>query len=578
MADLKTREDIIEWLVDEPQEVVIVFAARAALRAVPFLSSATVKKGDFAAASSVIILRTFYSLRTTLCKGIHPEMNINFTSAAEAADEAAEIVDGITVHHSYTHAAVYMAYFAAQSTLKDDAILYSDAAADIVNTTAADNPTFWKTYNYDRDFLRQQRSLPAQTALALSSQPLWPNEPTGIPLLLTARWDELRQKLIKLDEDWNIWVEWYQDRLNGASPATAIDLEIAKINSLEKNYNRGAKVANAELKRLSDEFYAKLRASTQDDEALTTQVPGIYAFGARNGKLHANALASRAVPLDLAIQEKDVLLKLCRMAKDTLVNNNADAPIVDLVTAMTDILGRDFSKFPAGSLKAYARALSAFADIYNLSERETDRTIGGLLEGIKRSANELLGYFPELAKPEAQRLALEMQSKNAVAVERRNVAMSNIAQSSELFDVSAVDALTDSQSEVAEIFDRLERASLSTKDRAALNEKIGELVSTRLLTVRNMTAAILKNAEKEKTSASKPSMAEKAAKAAKDGVIDGIKTTTKTITVGGFAALASVIAPELAGYAKVVARMLPFARRTQDFNDDADDIDIDIDV
>ncbi len=57
-----------------------------------------------------------------------------------------------------------------------------------------------------------------------------------------------------LNEDWDVWIEWYEDRLNGVSVEGKADLEIAKIESLEQNWKKGAKVANAELRRITD-FY-----------------------------------------------------------------------------------------------------------------------------------------------------------------------------------------------------------------------------------------------------------------------------------------------------------------------------------
>ena len=90
MAKLKTRKDIEKWLEGQPREVVIVFAARAALRSAPCLVHARTRQSHiFKDAASVIILPAFYGMATALSAGIYPDRAVDVRDAAAAAARAA---------------------------------------------------------------------------------------------------------------------------------------------------------------------------------------------------------------------------------------------------------------------------------------------------------------------------------------------------------------------------------------------------------------------------------------------------------------------------------------------------------
>ncbi len=131
MPELKTRGDIKDWLTTQPRDVILVFAARAALRAAPFLRGTGVKDRKSA---SAFILPCLWA--------------VDLRAAADAAA----------------------------------------AAAAAANAGAAAN--FWAAINADTSFVDGPEST-NNPALSLSKMPLWPFGRKGMPKTIAARWETM---------------------------------------------------------------------------------------------------------------------------------------------------------------------------------------------------------------------------------------------------------------------------------------------------------------------------------------------------------------------------------------------------
>lgn len=183
MPELKTRDEIRAWLEGQPRDVIAVFAARAALRAVPafhelFHDSRLKRSPD------AIILPSLWAMATALSAGINPDRAVELSAAAATAAYAA--------HAAAAHAAAYAAHATAG---------FAAAAA----------------ITYDSDIIAA-----GGTANDLACSPLWPGGKT--PNNLSDQWDELRQNLLSLDPNWSVWTDWYEARLRGAPLIEAIDI------------------------------------------------------------------------------------------------------------------------------------------------------------------------------------------------------------------------------------------------------------------------------------------------------------------------------------------------------------------
>ncbi|MEL6999344.1 MAG: hypothetical protein AAFP68_13860, partial [Pseudomonadota bacterium] len=98
---------------------------------------------------------------------------------------------------------------------------------------------------------------------AVAATGLWPE---GAPDWIRAPWHTLRDHLLAAGDDWFVWVDWYQDRLDG-KPANE-DLEVAKALIQNEMWRDGPAVVNAEIARLINEHKLKV---TQSRKKLTAE-------------------------------------------------------------------------------------------------------------------------------------------------------------------------------------------------------------------------------------------------------------------------------------------------------------------
>lgn len=96
--------------------------------------------------------------------------------------------------------------------------------------------------------------------------PLWPD---GMPGDLAADWQTLKADLLSRNEDWDIWTDWYEDRLAGRPPEAKLDR--ARIMLPDGLWKQGAKAVNAELKRIRADLQAE---GAEDPKAETGNSQG----------------------------------------------------------------------------------------------------------------------------------------------------------------------------------------------------------------------------------------------------------------------------------------------------------------
>jgi hypothetical protein len=85
-------------------------------------------------------------------------------------------------------------------------------------------------------------ALKGAPASALAQAPLWP---TNEPQWATEAWLKFRAA-VPWDEDWEVWLDWYEERLHVGSRAAAYELVFASVP--QEEWDRGAAAANAWIK------------------------------------------------------------------------------------------------------------------------------------------------------------------------------------------------------------------------------------------------------------------------------------------------------------------------------------------
>lgn len=289
MAILKTREDVRDWLKGQPREVAIVFAARVALRVTPLLNNLFLSKLDSADVQA-IILPLFYSKATTLFDGRWPNRAVEAVTAiayaADVAAHAAADVAAATAAAAYLAAdaaPAYAAYAAADAAYAAAAdVAYANAAtataANAAYAAANFAAKFWHECTRDYEFI-----IAGGTASALADEPLWADGWQGAPETILQDWQKLKRRLLDAKQGWEVWTDWYEDRLIGGWAKDGPDLELAKLNYLSKHHKDGPAVVNAELLRLTDQYNPPILPDQddgpimgiddEDDDPVIIQIP-----------------------------------------------------------------------------------------------------------------------------------------------------------------------------------------------------------------------------------------------------------------------------------------------------------------
>lgn len=117
----------------------------------------------------------------------------------------------------------------------------------------------------------------------IMSRPVWP---TGAPDWVDRSWAQMKSALLALDEDWQVWTDWYEDRLRGLDDPRSRPLiqalEFDRIQIPNEDWEQGAKHVNAIIADLE----AKHRAKVPQQRLATIEVE--YH---EDGKLHRRPIA-----------------------------------------------------------------------------------------------------------------------------------------------------------------------------------------------------------------------------------------------------------------------------------------------
>ncbi|MCI4663718.1 MAG: hypothetical protein MRY74_03260, partial [Neomegalonema sp.] len=165
------REQLERELGKLPREAIIAFAARAGLRVVPWAAR-------YDANRNRPLLATLRANLTSAVAGEYPTVEVK-----RAADAAA---------------------YAGSS-----AVAVAAYAADAADAAAEQDLAALRGERRQLGLLRSDRVAP----LELLATPLWPG---GTPDWVASYWGDARQDWLDLDEGFELWVDWYEDRLEGA--------------------------------------------------------------------------------------------------------------------------------------------------------------------------------------------------------------------------------------------------------------------------------------------------------------------------------------------------------------------------
>ena len=256
------NERLLEaWLQTRPIEVSARIAVRAALRALPFVSrDAERRVGDlasatFLAAAKAWIVARYPRLSSELHGAVARAANVAAHAARAAADRGADAASNAS------YAAANAASAAADHTVASAASYAgraSSAAANAAGMAAFARSTFTRSpLSEEREFKHEAARLDAAAAwreisdevsrtvdlpFLLMQLPLWQAE-RGQDLMYA--WAQLRALLPK-NQDWDVWTDWYERRLKGASRGKDYELIFASVP--QEKWDKGPAAVNAWIK------------------------------------------------------------------------------------------------------------------------------------------------------------------------------------------------------------------------------------------------------------------------------------------------------------------------------------------
>jgi len=201
-----SASDVKPWLERQPRDVAILFAVRAALRAVPglFFIPNLDREMRSQNAGRNMLLQAFRSAAAGWAAVAYPSQRgrLNAPVTGSVRNEAQRAVENglAAIFAEIDKTAAKHANVAVATALSAASAISVQAFDAALSALSADAALFEGGIS--------------QRAMAFSS--LWPDE---TPEHVASVWKRLKDKLLSLDEDWEIWLDWYEDRLEGREPS-----------------------------------------------------------------------------------------------------------------------------------------------------------------------------------------------------------------------------------------------------------------------------------------------------------------------------------------------------------------------
>jgi hypothetical protein len=264
---ISSPEELRNWLKSLPPEqgrwVDVAIAVRASLRVVPLVATHA-KRGR---AFENLTFAVFFATASARVAGKYPtrikepsaDAAANIYAAANGYVDANGHLDNIAFSAAYAAANAASAAIATSiaevATAATSALDYATAA--VVNAAAPPSyaifsADLWSGVSRDASFIDS-----GGAASLLTSEPLWPGRPrwpSDAPLWATQHWRRLQNALPRKD-DWQVWIDWYNRRLEGVSDPEEIELVFATVPDKERK--AGPAAANKWIKERLKELQKK---------------------------------------------------------------------------------------------------------------------------------------------------------------------------------------------------------------------------------------------------------------------------------------------------------------------------------
>ncbi len=233
MFGVGSEQELTDRLRGLPRPVMVLLAARAALRVLPLI-----RRDDQDRLLSTVAISVFRANAIAWVAGTgRPASYAAATRAADAVTAVTAVTDAHIIGAARAAAASFVSAGAAASAAADAAS--ADAGASGADNAAAAGRTaldtaaraatranavadniIRKAFDDDISFVNELDH--AIAADRLAHRPLWPS---GQPDWAASAWAGLKVNLLHLDPSWQVWTTWYEARIlaPGSSPDPALE-------------------------------------------------------------------------------------------------------------------------------------------------------------------------------------------------------------------------------------------------------------------------------------------------------------------------------------------------------------------
>lgn len=235
-------DQVKNWLERQQPEFAQLFATRAALRIIPCLPGRIKDGSPTRAEVGSLLLWSFRAASAAWAVASFPAQDEKLREVAAAAVVALETL--VTFKTAGSEAAAEAARASSTNV--------SPARARFVCATALSaaqrvgggiGSSIYRAASLDADLLQNGMS-----ATDLARSALWSDNMGSISA--RSDWRKLASELAGLDQNWAVWISWYDARLAGSESDESLELKRGDIP--EELWGRGPKSVNAYLKLLID--------------------------------------------------------------------------------------------------------------------------------------------------------------------------------------------------------------------------------------------------------------------------------------------------------------------------------------
>ena len=229
------EEAVKGWLNKQSDDVVVVFAARAALRVIPVAPQTT------SDAARRVVLRVFRAVATAWAVAAYPGHRRELNNTARAALRGLGDVAAPPLIRAAAYAAATATGEPGAVSRSSTAVLYALEAARSNGVEAL--KSLLDALAVDAGLLGQRLD-----PVTLANSKLWP-EP--IPEWAHRKWEELSGGLHAANENWEVWTNWYEERLDG-QPKNQ-NAEVARVTIDNSIWEKGPSALNVHIRDLLEE-------------------------------------------------------------------------------------------------------------------------------------------------------------------------------------------------------------------------------------------------------------------------------------------------------------------------------------